>query len=60
MPETKDSFIPPETGKFVYEFLEAYYKMYDSDNRQALIQAYHDNATFSYSFSKHDNATYVI
>lgn len=57
LPETKGSCIPAENAAFVYQFLEAYYKIYDTENRQSLIQAYHENATFSFSYSKHDNVS---
>ena len=33
----------------VLEFLQAYFKIYDSDKRQNLLEAYHDSATFSMS-----------
>ena len=54
LPEVKDNYIPEIVNSFVYQFLEAYYKLYDSDNRQGLVQAYHDNATFSYCYSRHE------
>lgn len=55
LPETRGSCIPPAHSAFVYQFLEAYYKIYDTENRAGLIQAYHENATFSFSFSKHES-----
>merc|ERR1711874_829564 len=49
---------PPSVAKFVknpgaetvvLEFLQTYFKIYDSDKRQDLLAAYHDSATFSMS-----------
>lgn len=37
----------PEGGRIVREFLEQYIQIYDTDNRQPLLQAYHENAFFS-------------
>ncbi|XP_028128497.1 nuclear RNA export factor 1 isoform X1 [Diabrotica virgifera virgifera] len=45
-------------GSIVRQFLELYFVIYDSDNRQSLLQAYHEKATFSmtmaypYGYSK--------
>ncbi|CAG9863513.1 unnamed protein product [Phyllotreta striolata] len=47
-----------EGGSIVRQFLEQYFLIYDSDNRQPLLQAYHEKATFSltmdypYGYSK--------
>lgn len=34
------------------QFLEQYYTIFDSNNRQPLLEAYHDQAVFSFSASK--------
>nr|CAD7423253.1 unnamed protein product [Timema monikensis] len=45
LPPSKGSFIVVPEGQFMArQFLEQYYQLYDSDNRQGLIDAYHDNA----------------
>nr|CAD7400004.1 unnamed protein product [Timema poppensis] len=50
LPPSKGSFIVVPEGQFMArQFLEQYYQLYDSDNRQGLIDAYHDNAMFSMS-----------
>jgi len=39
----------------VLTFLQEYFKVYDSDKRQSLLDAYHENAMFSMSaFGKHE------
>jgi nuclear RNA export factor len=48
MPTTKGSYLCAEEGMTVmHQFLQQYYQLYDSDNREQLINAYHDNAMFS-------------
>ena len=37
--------------ELVFVFQEEYFKVYDSDNRQALLDAYHENAMMSMSAS---------
>ena len=39
----------PGAETVVLEFLQTYFKIYDSDKRQDLLAAYHDSATFSMS-----------
>lgn len=34
-------------GRIVKEFLEQYIQIYDTENRQPLLQAYHEHATYS-------------
>lgn len=36
-----------EIQDLVVKFLKEYYTLYDSDNRQPLIDAYHEHAVFS-------------
>lgn len=40
-------FVNPEIQDLVVKFLKEYYTLYDSDSRQPLIEAYHENALFS-------------
>ncbi|KAK7103111.1 nuclear RNA export factor 1-like [Littorina saxatilis] len=42
-------FVNAEVQELVVRFLKEYYTIYDCDNRQPLIDAYHDNAIFSLS-----------
>ena len=42
-------------GGVVLTFLEQFFKLYDSDNRQPLLDAYHEEAMFSLSaYGRHD------
>ncbi|KAK9511774.1 hypothetical protein O3M35_000373 [Rhynocoris fuscipes] len=49
LPPSQASFLcdPDRGASFVRAFLEQYYQIYDGDSRDALLQAYHDNAQFS-------------
>ncbi|XP_069679720.1 nuclear RNA export factor 1 [Periplaneta americana] len=48
MPTNKRNFFCAEGGMSVArQFLEQYYQIYDSDDRQPLINAYHNDALFS-------------
>ncbi|PSN57824.1 Nuclear RNA export factor 1 [Blattella germanica] len=48
LPPSKANFLINEEGmKVVRPFLEQYYQLYDSDDRQPLVNAYHENAMFS-------------
>ena len=49
VPPTQGSFIPEQVKEFAEQFLKHFYDIYDSDERQGLMAAYHDNACFSYS-----------
>ncbi|XP_046383799.1 nuclear RNA export factor 1-like [Ischnura elegans] len=50
MPTSKGSFISnPEGQPLVRQFLEQYYSLFDAENRQPLLDAYHQNAMFSLS-----------
>lgn len=46
------SFIPEEIKVFANDFLGQFYTIFDSNDRQPLLAAYHDQATFSYSVFK--------
>ncbi|XP_070578701.1 nuclear RNA export factor 1-like [Ptychodera flava] len=48
LPETKGSFfINDHLKTLILTFLEQYYACYDSDDRQKLLEAYHEKACFS-------------
>lgn len=48
IPVSKGShFVNSEVQDLVVKFLKEYYTIYDSDNRQPLIDAYHEHAIFS-------------
>nr|XP_040221616.2 nuclear RNA export factor 1 [Anopheles coluzzii] len=48
LPEAKASFLSDTSGAdLVRQFLEQYFTIYDSDNRQPLLEAYHEHAMFS-------------
>ncbi|XP_023240608.1 nuclear RNA export factor 1-like [Centruroides sculpturatus] len=50
LPSSKESSFPSEDVKnIVVQFLEQYYTIYDSSDRQPLLEAYHDQAMFSMS-----------
>ena len=52
IPASLSSCIPDLTQSLVHGFLKAYYDLFDSENRQQLVAAYHDQASFSLSVSK--------
>lgn len=65
--ETEDTKAPAPQASFfsdpagidiVKEFLQAFYAIYDSDDRQPLENAYHDQAMFSLTASYSTNPTY--
>lgn len=48
VPTPKASFLSNAAGAdIVRQFLEQYFIIYDSDNRQPLLEAYHEHSTFS-------------
>ncbi|KAF4091422.1 hypothetical protein AMELA_G00036720 [Ameiurus melas] len=50
VPSCKGSyFVSAEVQEFILRFLHQYYSLYDSGNRQPLLDAYHDEACFSLS-----------
>lgn len=56
LPPAKASFFVNDAGiDIVRQFLQQYYMIYDSENRQPLLDAYHENATFSLSCTYHPN-----
>lgn len=63
VPAPKASFLSDQNGAdIVRQFLEQYYIVYDSDNRQPLLNAYHDQARFSLSctFTANINHKWVV
>ena len=50
-PSSGSWFISDEARKIVLVFLEQYLTVYDSDDRQSLLNAYHDSATMSLTCS---------
>uniref|UniRef100_A0A182VYC2 NTF2 domain-containing protein n=1 Tax=Anopheles minimus TaxID=112268 RepID=A0A182VYC2_9DIPT len=50
LPDAKASFLCDAAGSdIVRQFLEQYYALYDSDNRQPLLEAYHEHVLFSHT-----------
>jgi nuclear RNA export factor len=48
LPQNKGTYLCDGGGMtFVRQFLEQYYQMYDSDDREPLVNAYHNDAMFS-------------
>jgi nuclear RNA export factor len=48
LPTWKPAFLCNQAGsELVQKFLEQYFMLYDSDNRQQLLEAYHDQAMLS-------------
>ncbi|CAK1542999.1 unnamed protein product [Leptosia nina] len=48
LPPVQQSFLVDPSGQeLVKEFLKQYYAIYDSESRQALLEAYHETATFT-------------
>ncbi|CAE1292225.1 NXF [Acanthosepion pharaonis] len=48
-PSKGNYFLNTDVQTLLVKFIKQYYLIYDSDNRQALIDAYHDQAMFSYA-----------
>jgi nuclear RNA export factor len=57
LPVSKKSFFAPEVKDLVIQFLDAYYSIYDSGDRSRLLEAYHDQASFSLCLSKNTQKT---
>ncbi|XP_031555922.1 nuclear RNA export factor 1-like [Actinia tenebrosa] len=50
LPKVQGSYlVDPEIKKLLLSFLEQYFRIYDSNDRQPLLEAYHDQAIFSMS-----------
>ena len=58
LPQWKSAFLCNSAGsELVQKFLEQYFMLYDSDNRQQLLEAYHENAMFSITATNDQHAT---
>lgn len=59
MPTAKASFLcNPNGQEIVRQFLEQYFLIYDSEDRQPLIPAYHEHVLFSMTSSYSANPNY--
>ena len=47
LPQCPKMVVNEQVGDFIGRFLEQYFKAYDSDNREQLGPAYHENAMMS-------------
>ncbi|XP_078314032.1 nuclear RNA export factor 1-like isoform X2 [Crassostrea virginica] len=60
LPAVKGSFfISDSIQSSTVNFLKAFFTLYDSDNRQPLMEAYNEEALFSLSVSKNPNIEYT-
>ena len=50
-PSIPKSSCNPEAEAIVLEFLKQYFTVYDSDNRQSLLDSYHEDAVMSMTSS---------
>lgn len=58
LPEAKASFLCDNAGaEIVRQFLEQYFILYDSDNRQQLLDAYHEHAMLSLTCTNNQHPT---
>ncbi|KAI0983560.1 hypothetical protein GJ496_007293 [Pomphorhynchus laevis] len=51
LPESLYHFIPADLKDGITHFIKLYFEMFDSNNRQSLINAYHENAVLSLSIN---------
>jgi nuclear RNA export factor len=59
LPAWKKLFFSDPSGQsIVDQLIQEYFAMYDSDDRQQLVQAYHKEAVFSLSATDNQHATY--
>lgn len=56
IPASMPSCIPDLTQSLVHGFLKAYYDLFDSESRQQLVAAYHDQASYSLSITRSPEA----
>ncbi len=58
LPPAKASYLcDPAGADIVRQFLEQYFILYDSDSRQQLLDAYHENATLSLTATYNQHIT---
>ncbi|KAL1131964.1 hypothetical protein AAG570_011575, partial [Ranatra chinensis] len=61
LPKSQASFMCDISGsELVRQFLQQYYQIYDSDSRQPLTQAYHDQAQFSMDVFNQQGENYSV
>lgn len=59
VPTVEASFLCDSNGQeIVRSFLQQYFSIYDSDDRQPLIQAYHEHAQFSMTVPDSSNPNF--
>lgn len=54
LPDTKDGCIPDHLKEFVETFIKKYFGLFDSDNRQQLLDMYYEKSNFSYTINRFD------
>lgn len=66
LPDGQQTFLCNSEGEvIVRQFLEQYFQIYDTENRQPLLQAYHEHAVFSltmaypYGYGKEKNVSWL-
>lgn len=64
LPPSRQTCLCTEDGQaIVRQFLEQYFAIFDSDNRQPLVQAYHEKALFSltmaYLYGQKQNSAWL-
>lgn len=64
LPASQQTFLCTQEGQgIVRQFLEQYFTIFDSGNRQSLLQAYHENALFSltmaYPYGQRQNSAWL-
>jgi nuclear RNA export factor len=58
LPTWKPAFLCNQGGsELVQKFLEQYFMLYDSDNRQQLLEAYHDQAMLSITATNNQHSS---
>lgn len=56
LPTAKGLYLVDQSGSdIVRQFLQQYFAVFDSDNRQPLLDAYHENSMFSLTCTYHPN-----
>lgn len=59
LPAPKGLYLVDQAGaEIVRQFLTQYFAVFDSDNRQPLLEAYHESAMFSLTSTYHQNPDY--
>lgn len=59
LPPPKELYLVDPAGSLIVrQFLQQYFAVFDSDNRQPLLDAYHENAMFSLTCTYNHNPDY--